>query len=71
MVAKILFLSAAAFMAYRYITKSNQKVRELTQNKQGSQMVLPPATEESARVVHKPSRAVLPSSSAVEPDPGR
>lgn len=71
MIGKILFLSAAAFMAYRYISKSNQKARELTQGKQGMQEILPPVAEESARVVQRPVRAALPSSSAVEPDPGR
>lgn len=71
MVAKILFLSAAAFVAYRYISKSNQKVRELREGAHGHQEILPPDPEESARVIQREPRAVLPPSAAVEPDPGR
>jgi hypothetical protein len=70
MIAKILFLSAAAFVAYRYIATSNKKARELRERRP-LQEILPPAFEESARVVHREPRAIVASSSAAEPDPGR
>jgi hypothetical protein len=71
MISKILFLSAAAFVAYRYISKSNQKAKELRDSTRGRQEILPPSVEESARVVERPARPALTGSSAAEPDPGR
>lgn len=38
---RILFLSAVAYLAYRYITRSNQKVREI-EGKKGTVEILPP-----------------------------
>jgi hypothetical protein len=74
MIAKILFLSAAAFVAYRYIASSNKKAHELRQQRTGVQQVLPPAdqaVQESATVTQREPRPVLATSSAAEPDPGR
>ena len=71
MIGRILFLSAAAFLAYRYIGKSNRKAHELRQWKQGVQEILPPAVQESATVVQAPAKAAITTSSAAEPDPGR
>ena len=77
MIGRILFLSGAAFLAYRYITKSNRKARELRQAAD-TQQVLPPAAEtpilESARVLppsaateeKRASRTVIDNSPAAE-----
>ena len=70
MIGKILFLSGAAFVAYRYITTSNRKARQLRQRK-SFQEILPPQFEESATLVQREARAALTASSAAEPDPGR
>jgi hypothetical protein len=70
MIAKILFLSAAALVAYRYIAASNKKARELRERRP-LQEILPPPFEESATVVHREPRAAVTTSSAAEPDPGR
>jgi hypothetical protein len=44
MIAKFLFFSAAAYMAYRYIGSSNKKAKELNQGSpaRGSVEILPP-----------------------------
>lgn len=65
MIGKILFLSAAAFLAYRYIGNSNRKARALNE-KRAVQEILPPAAEEAE--VASSARLV---SMAAEPDPGR
>lgn len=38
---KVLFLSAMAYLAYRYIAKSNRKVREIA-DQAGTVQILPP-----------------------------
>jgi hypothetical protein len=71
MIGRILFLTAAAFMAYRYVAQSNKKARELRERKP-LQEILPPAVEDSATLVQaKPAAAALVVSPAAEPDPGR
>jgi hypothetical protein len=59
---RILFLSTVAFLAYRYISKSNQKHQALpASNEKGTIEILPP-TSASASV-----RAPASRDSAVEP----
>lgn len=62
MIGKILFLSGAAFVAYRYITKSNRKARELRQKRDLTQ-ILPP---EPASIEIESSARLLPSGDATE-----
>jgi hypothetical protein len=52
---KILFLSAMAFMAYRYITRTNRKAQQITEA-QGTVQILPPERTEN----------LLPAGRAVE-----
>ena len=61
MIGKILFLSGAAFVAYKYIGRSNKKAREL-RNVRDLQQILPP---EPAAHVESAAR-LLPSGSATE-----
>jgi hypothetical protein len=44
MIGRILFLSAAAFVAYRYIGRSNKKVQQQLSQKPGSIDILPAET---------------------------
>lgn len=61
MIGKILFLSGAAFMAYRYITSSNKKANELRQVRDLAQ-ILPP---EPAVEIESSAR-LLPGTAATE-----
>lgn len=62
MIGKILFLSGAAFVAYKYIASSNQKARQLRQVRDLAQ-ILPP---ESASVDVESSARLLPTEAATE-----
>ena len=62
MIGKILFLSGAAFVAYRYISRSNKKAREL-RNVRDLAQILPP---EPASVEVDSSARLLPSAAATE-----
>lgn len=73
MIAKLLFFSAAAYMAYRYIGTSNKKAKELNQatSARGTVEILPPDPAESkATESLKPSRTTALVSPAAE-DLGR
>jgi hypothetical protein len=62
MIGKILFLSGAAFVAYKYIGDRNRKAKELRQVRDLQQILPPePATHEIDS-----SARLLPSSSATE-----
>ena len=61
MIGKILFLSGAAFVAYRYIASSNKKAKELRQVRDLAQ-ILPP----EAAVEVESSARLLPSGAATE-----
>ena len=68
---RILFLSAMAYLAYRYIGRSNKKHEEIAA-KAGSSEVLPPASQPSAALAPAPEPKLLTkSSAAVEPEPQR
>lgn len=62
MIGKILFLSGAAFVAYKYIARNNRKAKELRQVRDLPQ-ILPPET--AAHDVDSSAR-LLPASSAAE-----
>lgn len=62
MIGKILFLSGAAFMAYKYIARSNKKAKELRQVRDLAH-ILPP---EPAAVDVDSSARLLPSEAATE-----
>ena len=62
MIVKVLFLSGAAFVAYRYIASSNKKAKELRQVRDLAQ-ILPP---EAAAVEIESSARLLPSGAATE-----
>ena len=78
MIGRILFLSGAAFLAYRYIAQSNKKARELRQAADKQEVLPAVATEapilESARILpastateeSRASRAVIDNSAAAE-----
>ena len=67
---RILFLSAVAFMAYRYIGRSNKKHEEIAAKAGGAEM-LPPAPKQSAALVAAPEvpKLLARRSVAAEPDP--
>jgi hypothetical protein len=69
---RILFLSAVAYLAYRYIGRSNKKHEEIAA-KLGKTEVLAPASKPSAAVTPaaQTPKLLKPASSAVEPDPQR
>ncbi|HYO80635.1 MAG TPA: hypothetical protein VES20_04480 [Bryobacteraceae bacterium] len=78
MVGRILFLSAAAYLAYRYIGRSNKKARELRESS-GAQEVLSAAHEpigdqarllpsEAATEPGKAARTLVQTSTAAEPE---
>jgi hypothetical protein len=56
---RILFLSAVAYLAYRYIGRSNKKAKEIAA---GTQEILPPLSTGEAGV----SRPSLPKTAATE-----
>lgn len=68
MIARILFLTAAAYAGYRYIRRSNRKAHELRQSDARIEILPPEAT---ALEYARPSRAPGAASRAAEPDPGR
>jgi hypothetical protein len=67
---RIFFLSAVAFLAYKYIARSNRK--HLPAGTSQDVELLPPTSNESATEQER-GIAVAPiaESRAVEPDPGR
>ena len=66
---RILFLSAVAYMAYRYIARSNKKHEEIAA-RVGNTEVLPPAPKESAAAITAPAPKVIDQPSvAAEPHP--
>jgi hypothetical protein len=69
---RILFLSAVAYLAYRYIGRSNKKHQEIAA-RLGNVEVLPPAPKESAALAPAPANPLLieQHSAAVEPHPRR
>jgi hypothetical protein len=68
---RILFLSAMAYLAYRYIAKSNKRHEEIA-TRLGNAEALPPAERELAALApaQLPSELAAPRSVAAEPDPG-
>lgn len=69
---RILFLSAVAYLAYRYIGRSNQKHQQIAS--QNGVEVLPPATTVAALPAPATETKALPagrSSLAAESDPQR
>ena len=62
MIGKILFLSGAAFVAYKYIGRNNRKAKELHQVRD-LQQILPP---ETASHDSDSSARLLPSGNAAE-----
>ena len=65
---RILFLSAVAYLAYRYIGKSNARHGAIASS--GGTEVLPPAPAESAALAPAPvPQLAAPRSAAAEPDP--
>jgi hypothetical protein len=70
---RILFLSAVALLAYKYIARSNQKHQSLDAPDQALDL-LPPTTtavRPSASESRPEPKLVVAGSRAVEPDPGR
>ncbi len=74
---RILFLSAVAFIAYKYIARSNQRHQQLP-SADASAELLPPASSQSSPAPtlsavepDRPVRELAVVSSAVEPDPSR
>jgi hypothetical protein len=67
---RILFLSAVAFLAFRYINRSNSKVRQISQTGPGTVEILPPAAAERdhATVALPPAKTPRALSPAVETD---
>jgi hypothetical protein len=65
---RFIFLSAVAYLAYRYIGRSNKKHAEIVA-KIGNTEVLPPAPAESAAInaAPAPQKLVGHSSAAAEP----
>ena len=65
---RILFLSAVAYLAYKYIGRSNKKHQEIAAQL-GNTEVLPPAPKESATPAVSPATSLLieQRSTAVEP----
>jgi hypothetical protein len=67
---RILFLSAVAFLAFRYIGKSNKKHGEITAKADSSELLLEAAKEPAALITAPPAPKLLaPQSPAAEPDP--
>jgi hypothetical protein len=64
---RIIFLSAVAFLAFRYISRSNKKHEEIAA-RVGTTEVLPPERKESAAIA-APQPKVIEQSSAAEPHP--
>ena len=66
---RILFLSAVAFVAFRYIARSNKKHEEIAA-RVGTTELLPPERKESAAIA-APAATVIEQrpSAAVEPHP--
>ena len=69
---RFIFLSAVAYLAYRYIGRSNQKHQEIASKVDGTE-VLPPAAKPSAALVAAPEtpKLLTQRSAAAEPDPRR
>ena len=66
---RILFLSAVAYLAFRYIARSNKKHEEIAA-RVGNTEVLSPAPKESAAASPAPVPQVLEQpSAAAEPHP--
>jgi len=61
MIGRILFLSAAAFVAYKYIGRSNQKAERELAEAPGTVQILPP----------EPGASVAPSAATESLQPAR
>jgi hypothetical protein len=75
---RILFLSAVAFVAYRYIARSNQRHQQLPSGDSNIEL-LPPTTladvktagtESAVESDRQAPKQLVGASRAVEPDPG-
>jgi hypothetical protein len=75
---RILFLSAVAFMAYKYIARSNQRHQQLPEGATKVEVLPPPTAASDAKSTPKLSavepdrqaqKQLVTASSAVEPDP--
>ena len=66
MIIRALFLSAAAYLAYRYIGNSNRKAKELNQAKRGTVEILPPEEKKvsAAETFREPRTTALVSPAA-------
>lgn len=66
MIVKALFLSAAAYLAYRYIGSSNRKAKELNQAQRGTVEILPPVEKNlsAAETFREPRKTALISPAA-------
>jgi hypothetical protein len=65
---RILFLSAVAYLAYRYIGRSNKKHQEIAA-RVGTTEVLPPERKESAAISAPAPKVIEQHSAAAEPHP--
>lgn len=70
---RLLFMSAVAFVAYKYIGRSNRKHQSAIMSQPGTLEILPPELVSSARVVTAPEqpKQTATRSAAAEPDPYR
>ena len=70
---RLLFMSAVAFVAYKYIGRSNRKHQLTTTSQPGTLEILPPEPVSSARVISAPEqpKQIVARSAAAEPDPYR
>ena len=72
---RILFLSAVAFLAYKYISKSNERHQALPAPKGGVEVLPPPAKSvlpgESAIESVPEQKVLVAASHAAEPEPHR
>jgi hypothetical protein len=76
---RILFLSAVAFVAYRYIARSNQRHQQLPSGENTVELLPPASTVSDVKTAAKLSavesdrespKQLVGASRAVEPDPG-
>jgi hypothetical protein len=66
---RIIFLSAIAYVAFRYIARSNKKHEEIA-GRVGTTEILPPERKETAAIAGPTPKVIeQPSSAAVEPHP--
>ena len=76
---RILFLSAVAFMAYKYIARSNQRHQQSPSGESNVELLPPAPALSDVKAAAKlsavepdrePQRELVGASRAVEPDPG-